>query len=188
MAAGAPVLELAAAAAALRRGAVLAYPAEGVWGLGCLPDDAAAVARLLAAKRRAPDKGLILIADRAAAFAPYLAPLDAAGLRALEDGAGTTWLAAANMEAPPALRGRHPTQAVRVTRHPGCRELCRRVGALVSTSANVEGAEPARSLAQAREAFGDAVDGFAAGELGDAAGPSEIRDLASGRVLRAAAA
>ena len=186
--AGAPVLELAAAVSALRRGAVLAYPAEGVWGLGCLPDDAAAVARLLAAKRRAPDKGLILIADRAAAFAPYLARLSAAELRALEDGAGITWLAAANLEAPPALRGRHPAQAVRVTRHPVCAELCRRVGALVSTSANVEGEAPARTLEAARAAFGDAIDGLAAGEIGGAAGPSEIRDLASGRVLREAAA
>ena len=144
------------------------------------------MARLLAAKRRAPDKGLILIAHRAAAFAPYLAPLDEAQRRALEEGAGTTWLVPANPAAPPALRGRHPAQAVRVTRHPGCRELCRRAGALVSTSANVEGEAPARTLAQARAAFGDAVDGLVAGEIGDAAGPSEIRDLASGRVLRAA--
>lgn len=186
--AGAPVLELEAAAQALARGAVLAYPAEGVWGLGCLPGDAAAVARLLAAKRRAPDKGLILIADRAAAFAPYLAPLDEAAWRALEAGAGTTWLAPANPDAPPELRGRHPTQAVRVTRHPVCMALCREAGALVSTSANVEGAAPARSLAEARAVFGDAIDGLAAGELGGAAGPSEIRDLASGRVLRPAAA
>ena len=186
--AGAPVLELEEAAAALARGAVLAYPAEGVWGLGCRPDDAAAVARLLAAKRRAPDKGLILIAADAAALAPYLAPLAPAQRRAIEDGAGTTWLAPASPDAPRALRGRHPTQAVRVTRHPVCMALCRRAGALVSTSANVEGEAPARTLAQARAAFGDAIDGLAAGELGDAAGPSEIRDLASGRVVRPAAA
>ena len=186
--AGAPVLDLEAAAAALARGAVLAYPAEGVWGLGCRPDDAAAVARLLAAKRRAPDKGLILIAADLAALAPYLAPLDAAARRAIEAAPAVTWLAPANPAAPRALRGRHPTQAVRVTRHPVCMELCRRAGALVSTSANVEGEPPARSLAQARAAFGDAIDGLAAGELGAAAGPSEIRDLASGRVLRPAAA
>ena len=50
------------AVAALRRGGVIAYPTEAVWGLGCDPRDEAATLRLLALKQREVGKGLILIA------------------------------------------------------------------------------------------------------------------------------
>ena len=55
-------LDLAAAVGRLRAGAVIAYPTEGVWGLGCDPFDEAAVHRLLAIKQRPVEKGMILIA------------------------------------------------------------------------------------------------------------------------------
>ena len=50
----APVLSLAEAITALHTGGVIAYPTEGVWGLGCDPRNEAAVLRLLAIKQRAP--------------------------------------------------------------------------------------------------------------------------------------
>ncbi len=53
------------AADLLLAGGVIAYPTEGVFGLGCLPDDTAAVERILAIKNRAANKGLILIAASA---------------------------------------------------------------------------------------------------------------------------
>ena len=55
-------LDIPAAVAALRRGGVIAYPTEAVWGLGCDPMNEAAVTRLLAIKQREVAKGLILIA------------------------------------------------------------------------------------------------------------------------------
>ena len=51
------------AARAIRAGAVIAYPTEAVWGLGCNPWDEEAVERLLAIKSRPVDKGLIVVAD-----------------------------------------------------------------------------------------------------------------------------
>ncbi len=45
------------AVAALRRGGVIAYPTEAVWGLGCDPDNDEAVTKLLHLKRRDPAKG-----------------------------------------------------------------------------------------------------------------------------------
>ena len=44
------------AARAIRAGAVIAYPTEAVWGLGCDPWDEDAVERLLAIKSRPVDK------------------------------------------------------------------------------------------------------------------------------------
>lgn len=51
------------AAREIRAGAVIAYPTEAVWGLGCDPWNEDAVYRLLALKSRPVDKGLILVAD-----------------------------------------------------------------------------------------------------------------------------
>ena len=53
------------AANILLRGGVIAYPTEGVFGLGCLPDDLQALRRLLDIKRRDAAKGLIVIAANA---------------------------------------------------------------------------------------------------------------------------
>ena len=50
------------AARILHSGGVVAYPTEGVFGLGCLPDNAAAVSRILEIKERDPAMGLALIA------------------------------------------------------------------------------------------------------------------------------
>jgi L-threonylcarbamoyladenylate synthase len=56
------------AAREIRAGAVIAYPTEAVWGLGCDPWNEDAVYRLLALKSRPVDKGLILVADNIRQF------------------------------------------------------------------------------------------------------------------------
>ena len=74
------VLSMEDAAASLARGGILAYPTEGVWGLGCDPFDEAAVLRLLALKQRSVDKGLILVASSRAHFDGVCRRLDDAGI------------------------------------------------------------------------------------------------------------
>ena len=98
---------IADAVAALRRGALLAYPTEAVWGLGCDPDDDAALARLIALKQRDPAKGLILIAGDMDQLEPWLAGLDAPQrARLAESWPGpNTWLVPDNGRARPLLRG-----------------------------------------------------------------------------------
>lgn len=168
---------------------MLAYPTEGVWGLGCLPDRPDAVRRLLDVKQRDPDKGLILIAARCEDLEPYIHPLDGGQQAKLESpGEPVTWLVPAAEGVSALLRGTHATQAVRITRHSLCRALCLEVGALVSTSANPEGTSPARTSEEVDEMFGSTIDGIVEGPLGGASGPSEIRDLLTGRVIRPARA
>lgn len=176
------------AAAVIRAGGILAYPTEAVFGLGCDPDNERALLRLLALKGRPAHKGLILIAWRFDQLAPYLAPLDQAmRTRILASWPGpVTWLVPARTQVSELLRGTHDTLAVRVSAHPVAAPLCRQAGrAIVSTSANRAGGEPARSLAQARALFGDQVDHYLDGEVDLAARPTEIRDARSGRIIRA---
>ena len=42
---------------------MIVYPTEAVWGIGCDPENEGAVMKLLAAKNRPVEKGLILVAQ-----------------------------------------------------------------------------------------------------------------------------
>ncbi len=181
-------LWLARAVAVLRHGGVVAYPTEGVWGLGCDPGNRRAVEQILALKGRSERKGLILIAADTDQFAPYLqglAPEQRTALAASWPDA-LTWLVPNNGHAPRWLTGRHPSIALRVPAHPLARELARAFGGpIVSTSANPQGRAAATTQLRARIYFGNRVDLYLPGDVLQPNQPSEIRDLASGRVIRA---
>lgn len=172
----------------LRAGEVIAYPTEAVFGLGCDPDNETATRKVLALKDRPAEAGLILIADTFERFARFTEPAEPELLqRAMATWPGpVTWLFPRSETVPDWLAGNHPTIALRVTAHPVCRALCETFGgAIVSTSANPRGAAPARTAATVDTYFGTALCGTVAGKLGRESRPSEIRDLATGRVLRA---
>jgi L-threonylcarbamoyladenylate synthase len=175
------------AAQKLHEGAVIAYPTEAVFGLGCDPRNEEAVRRLLSLKQRAASAGLILIADRFERFEPFIAPVAPDLLEtAMTAWPGpVTWLFPRAESVPDWLAGAHSTIALRLTAHPVCREICAAFGgAIVSTSANPSSAEPARSAARVEEYFGDYLGGTVEGGLGGSERPSEIRDLVSGRTIR----
>ena len=176
---------LTRAADVLLRGGVIAYPTEGVFGLGCLPDDLAAVRRVLSIKQRDANKGLILIAANAAQLDGWI---DLGGGDALPDPdpqCPTTWIVPPGPYVSPLLRGEHPSIAVRLTTNPVAKALCELVDApVVSTSANLSGKPTARNKYVLRRQFAGVVDYIVPGDCGPASGPSEIRDYASGRVLR----
>jgi L-threonylcarbamoyladenylate synthase len=168
-------------------GGVIAYPTEAVYGIGCLPTDETALARVLAIKQRDARKGMIVVAATAEQLEP-LAELPGGrvgeAIRASWPGP-VTWIVQARAGLPAALTGGRATLAVRVSRHPIVRRLCERAGtALVSTSANLSGRRPARSALAVRRQLGGAVDWILAGSLGDSTRPTEIRDARTGRVLR----
>ncbi|MCE0734431.1 threonylcarbamoyl-AMP synthase [Halomonas sp. G15] len=175
------------AVAALRRGGVIAYPTEAVWGLGCDPDNDAAVTKLLRLKRRDPAKGVILVAGRIEQFAAWLEGLPVelqAPLSASWPGPNT-WLVPDNGRSHALVHGEHDRVALRVSAHPLVARLCEAFGGpIVSTSANVASEPPAMSAEEVRSIFGDGLDAIVEGELGGLERPSTIRDLVSGRVLR----
>ena len=177
------------AAAILHQGGIVAYPSEGVWGLGCDPNNGEAVLRLLALKQRSWQKGLILIAASFAQLQPYLATPPANLMKRVNATwpGPVTWLMPAQGTTPPWLRGMHRSLAVRVTAHPLAAALCRRFGgAVVSTSANLGGHPAARSRLQVVRDFGREIDYIVPGTLGMLRHPTEIRDAQTGTVVRTA--
>lgn len=179
-------LSVAIAADVLLGGGVIAYPTEGVFGLGCLPDDLSAVARLLRIKRRDPRKGLILIASEAEQLRDWIA-MDPASLPQPDPEQPITWIAPASEQVSALIRGTHAGLAVRLTTNPTAAALCNATESpLVSTSANLAGEPVARNRFVLTRKFRRWVDYIVPGDCGPATGPSEIRDLNTGAVLRAA--
>jgi L-threonylcarbamoyladenylate synthase len=171
----------------LRSGGVIAYPTEAVYGLGCDPWNAAAVARVLALKHRSIRKGLIVIAAEMAQLTPLISALPAARqTEILATWPGPhTWLLPPRATTPRWLTGDFDTLAVRVTAHPLAAALCRQFGgAIVSTSANRAHQRPARTALQLRRALGQQPDYCLIGTCGGARQPSTIRDGRSGQLVR----
>lgn len=172
----------------LARGGIIAYPTEGVWGLGCDALNAQAVERVYRIKQRPSGKGLILISHDVAALQPLLAPIDAAlWTRICADWPGpVTWILPAARRAPRWLTGARASIAVRVTAHPVARALCEAFGApIVSTSANASSHRPARNALQVRLRLGRCVDFLVPGATGGRRGPTPIFDALSGERVRA---
>ncbi|MCL6414261.1 Sua5/YciO/YrdC/YwlC family protein [Aestuariirhabdus sp. Z084] len=175
---------------ALMVGEAIAYPTEGVWGLGCDPWNRDAVAKVLDIKQRPWQKGLILVASSITQLSPLLQSLSQSQLQQLlESWPGpNTWVVEDSEQwVPWWVKGEHQTVAVRVSAHPVVAALCEAFGGpLVSTSANRAGQPAMRQIWQVHKAFADELGAIVPGALGGQTGPSRIRELATGRELRPA--
>jgi L-threonylcarbamoyladenylate synthase len=182
----------ATAAAVLRRGGLVCVPTESFYGLAAVATDRAAVARVLAAKRRRPDAPIACVAaDWAQAARLWQAPpARAAELAARYWPGPLTLVAAAAAGLDPALCGPAGV-GVRVPATPRLVELCRSVGApLTATSANLTGAPPTRTVAEAQAQLGVAVDLYLDAGPTSGQAPSTVVEIEpSGRlrVVRAGA-
>jgi L-threonylcarbamoyladenylate synthase len=145
----------------LRRGGLLGYPTETVYGLGSLPTSAGILA-LTRLKGRAPSKPfLLLVASQSMAEAWGLAlnPAASALARAFWPGPLTLVLPGGEGRLPDQLRGPEGGIAVRVTSHPAIARLVEALGApLTSTSANIPGEPPAPGAGRLAEIFRAAVE------------------------------
>lgn len=171
----------------LRAGGVIAYPTEGVWGLGCDPFNAGAVARVLRLKGRSPGKGLILVAGDVAQVRPLLGRVPLAQRAELLDSwpGPVTWIVPVGDEVPRWITGKHDSVAIRVSNHLQLASLCFLFGGpIVSTSANLQGRPAARSALAVRRYFRGEIDYLLPGDLGGRRGATAIREALSGRIVR----
>jgi len=168
-----------------QQGGVIAYPTEAVFGLGCDPLNEAAVMRLLEIKQRSIDKGLILIAADFSQVSSFLLPISH-HQQTYTQPSETTWIFPATDDAPKWLTGKFDSLAVRISKHPAVIQLCQVFNsALVSTSANLSGLEPAKTSQEVISQLGKQLDGVLDAQVGSLGKPTEIRDSLSGRIVRA---
>ena len=167
------------------QGNIIAYPTEAVYGLGCDPFNQRAVENLIALKQRSATKGLILLIADWGQLLPLISGVPEHLLDTVRKTwpGPVTWVFPKSAAIPPYLSGEHNTIAIRMSAHPVARKLCAD-GAVVSTSANISGKEPAVDVAGVSAQFPYGVDALLAGSLGEAGQPSAIYEVLSGKRLR----
>jgi len=170
----------------LKAGAVIAYPTEAVFGLGCDPLNEDAVMTLLNIKQRPIEKGLILIASSLAQLRPYLVLDQSIIDRITPTWPGPfTWVIPAQLWVPKWLTGEHQSLAVRVTNHPIACDLCAQFGSpLVSTSANPTTRPAIKESRKLLKTFADADIFIVHGKVGDLKQETFIYDAVTGKQLR----
>lgn len=125
----------------LRRGGIILYPTDTVWGIGCDATNAEAVDSIYKLKGSANKKGMIVLLDTPAAVGRYIrrVPEVAYDLMELTDKPLTLILDGA-VGVAENLIPEEGSLAVRVPDHDFCRRVVGRLGRpLVSTSANFSG-------------------------------------------------
>ena len=150
---------LGEAAAAVRRGELIIFPTDTVYGLGARPDDRAATGRVFAAKHRPRDLELpVLVAT--IAVARSVAVFDDRAERL----AGACWpgpltlvLARGADASAWDLGGDPATIGVRAPHHPLALALLAETGPLAVTSANRSGHPPMRTCDDLHRLFGEDV-------------------------------
>lgn len=157
------------AISAIAGGELVVLPTDTVYGIGCDPFSAVAVARLLGSKGRGETMPPpVLAADTAQAL--ELADWDRLpqeerdrARTAVEELAAAFWPGGLTLIVPTSQPFGWDTQthgmtvAIRVPDEATTREILRRTGPLAVTSANLTGMAPALTVAEARDYFGGAV-------------------------------
>ncbi len=135
--------EINKAVEVLRKGGIILYPTDTVWGIGCDATNPEAVEKIYKLKRSENKKGMIILLDKVDNVARYFnrTPAVAWDLMELSEKPLTLILPNAGGVADN-LIPTEKTLAVRVPDHEFCRRLIGKLGRpLVSTSANISGGD-----------------------------------------------
>ena len=160
----------------LRRGGVILYPTDTVWGIGCDATNSEAVRRVYQIKQRDDSKALICLVDSDVRMQRYVRDvpevawqlIDAVEERGASSeergvksrvGSPITLVLDGASGLAPELLAEDGTVGIRITHEPFSRELCYRFQKpLVSTSANISGEPAAQNYRDISEDILNAVD------------------------------
>jgi L-threonylcarbamoyladenylate synthase len=139
--------DLTDAVAAIRRGDLVVYPTETVYGLGADALDAEAIERVFEAKERPRDRPLSLAVPELSSAADYarLGDRERSFCERFLPGPVTVLLERTD-RVPDVLVSGRDRVGVRVPDHDIARALARRTGPITATSANRSGEESARRV------------------------------------------
>jgi L-threonylcarbamoyladenylate synthase len=148
----------------MRKGGVILYPTDTVWGIGCDATNVDAVKRVYAIKQRDDSKALICLVDSDARMQRYFRNVpDVAWqlIDSLKDGDAkpTTLILDGAINLAENLIAEDGSVGIRITNEPFSKELCYRFQkAIVSTSANISGEPAAQNYCDIDPRIIEAVD------------------------------
>ena len=149
-----------AALEVLRRGGLILYPTDTVWGIGCDATDEKAVERIYELKRSVNKHSMLVLCRDADMIVRYVNKAPGIAFEVLEMATKPlTLILEGAVGVAPNLIPETGTLGVRVPDHEFCQQLLRRFGKpIVSTSANISGEPSAKNLAEVSREIIDGVD------------------------------
>ena len=149
----------------MRKGGVILYPTDTVWGIGCDATNAEAVKRVYEIKQREDSKALICLVDSDARMQRYFRNVPDVAWRLIDslkeapDAKPTTLILDGAINLAPNLIAEDGSLGIRITNEPFSKELCFRFQkAIVSTSANISGEPAAQNYCDIDPRILEAVD------------------------------
>ena len=152
--------DIKAAVECMRKGGVILYPTDTVWGIGCDATNAEAVAKIYKIKKREESKAMICLVDSDNRIQRYVrnVPDVAWDVMNLATSPTTVILDGADGLASN-LIAEDGSVAMRITQEEFSKELCYRMQKpVVSTSANISGEPTAQNYSDISEEIINSVD------------------------------
>ena len=177
-------MEIQKALEVLRKGGIILYPTDTVWGIGCDATDPAAVAKVYEIKKRADSKSLVLLASDMDMICRYVKEVPEMAVQLVEVNdkpmtiiypgavAGPSPVISSEVEKSPHVlpkADRHclafntvaedGTVGIRIPMMDFCQQLVAKFGRpIVSTSANISGEPTPKKFSEISPEIRDAVD------------------------------
>lgn len=154
--------DLRQACAVLRKGGIILYPTDTVWGIGCDATDSAAVRWIYEIKHRADGKALITLIPSAGLLERYVADVPDVAYELVELATTPVTVVYDRGLTPPLapeLLAEDGSIGIRVTTEEFSRRLCQMLRKpLVSTSANISGMPTPATFTEISPEILEAVD------------------------------
>lgn len=165
----------------LKKGGVILYPTDTIWGIGCDATNEEAVHRVYEIKQREDSKALICLVDSADRMQRYFRRVPEVAWDMVDFATSPlTLILDGAVNVAPNLLAEDGSLGIRVTHEEFSRQLCYRFQkAIVSTSANVSGEPSPRTFYDIPETITSKVDYICSFRRGDKGGaqPSHIVKL-----------
>ena len=144
----------------MRKGGVILYPTDTVWGIGCDATNEEAVAKVYKIKQRDDSKALICLVDSDARLQRYVRNVPNVAWDIFDLATKpTTIILDGAVNLAPNLIAEDGSIAMRITQEEFSKELCYRFQkAIVSTSANISGLPAAQNFQDIAPELLEAVD------------------------------
>jgi L-threonylcarbamoyladenylate synthase len=152
--------EVQTALDALRRGEIILYPTDTIWGIGCDATDAVAVKKIYDLKKREDSKSMIILVADERDIMQYVAAPDPGVFDFLEEQTRpTTIIFDHAIGLAENLVASDGSVAIRLVKDEFCRHLVKRLQKpIVSTSANISGQPSPQNFSQVSEEIKSGVD------------------------------
>ena len=165
------ITEINKALEVLRKGGIILYPTDTVWGIGCDATDPVAVAKVYEIKKRADSKSLVLLASDMDMICRYVKEVPEMAIQLVEVNdkpmtiiypgaiAGTPEDKASKGALAYNTVAEDGSVGIRIPMMDFCQQLVSRLGRpLVSTSANISGEPTPKKFAEISQEILEAVD------------------------------